>query len=323
MEAWLTSTTAPAVLVTVARTEGSVPREAGTKMLVTASAQYDTVGGGHLEHKALAIARTLLATPGSTGQLQRFPLGPGLGQCCGGVVWLLFEPVGAALTAVMTALRARPREDFWRLVPLDGAPTSLLIDIDGHALAGAAPEPPADARTVQQTQIVIKASGRSWLIDPILAPRAHLLLFGAGHVGTALVRALAELPCSVTWIDEREDMFPATLPPNVTVEATDTPEACVAAAPPNASYLVMTHSHALDQRLCEAILRREQVGWFGLIGSQTKRAQFSHRLRDLGLDASGMVCPIGLPGIINKAPAAIAASVAAQLLMVWESQAKA
>ena len=91
--------------------------------------------------------------------------------------------------------------------------------------------------------------GRRWLVDLVAAPRAHLVLFGAGHVGAAIVRSLAHLPCTVTWVDERDDMFPAEVPSNVTVEATDTPAAVVALAPANASYLVMTHSHALDQQL--------------------------------------------------------------------------
>ena len=157
------------------------------------------------------------------------------------------------------------------------------------------------------------------------APADHLVLFGAGHVGLAIVRALAHLPCSVTWVDERDDMFPAQLPDNVTVEASDVPEALVAAAPSGASYLVMTHSHALDQRLAEAIMARADVGWFGLIGSRTKRRQFEHRLRERGVAQEridAMVCPIGLPGIADKAPAVIAASVAAQLLMAWQQAAQ-
>jgi xanthine dehydrogenase accessory factor len=161
------------------------------------------------------------------------------------------------------------------------------------------------------------------MVDPILAPRAHLTLFGAGHVGAAIVRALAELPCTVTWVDEREDMFPADIPANVTVEASELPEACVAEAPPNSSYLVLTHNHALDQRLTEAILRRGDVYWFGLIGSKTKRMQFEHRLQAKGIEQAridAMVCPIGIAGITNKAPAVIAASVCAQLLGVWEQQ---
>jgi len=346
MKDWLTVPDAPAVLVTVARVEGSAPREVGTKMLVTAHTQFDTIGGGHLEHRAIDIARTMLATrtsgsdpqgqtpasasrmsgsdpegltPGLGVRYERFPLGPSLGQCCGGVVWLAFEHVADDVAAVLDALRTRRSEDCWRYTALDGAPTCGVLDAEGRHLAGA-PAPVELPRG--QAGLAQDASGRRWLVDPCLAPRAHLVLFGAGHVGAAIVRALAELPCTVTWVDEREDMFPPEIPPNVRIEATDSPEACVDEAPPHASYLVMTHSHALDQRLSEAILARPDAGWFGLIGSKTKRAQFTARLAARGLDASRMVCPIGLPGIINKAPAVIAASVAAQLLMVWEDQTK-
>jgi xanthine dehydrogenase accessory factor len=252
-------------------------------------------------------------------KFERFPLGPSLGQCCGGVVWLTFEYVSGDLADVLAALRERRAEDSWRYTALDGEPACGVVDAQGRLVAGA--QPPAELPR-GEAGLAQDATGRRWLIDPCLAPRAHLILFGAGHVGAAIVRALAELPCNVTWVDERDDMFPPTIPPNVRIEATDTPEACVAEAPPGASYLVMTHSHALDQRLSEAILQRQDVGWFGLIGSKTKRAQFTGRLEAKGLSADRMVCPIGLPGIINKAPAVIATSVAAQLLMVWEDQTK-
>jgi len=315
MNEWLTTRiTEPAVLVTVAIVEGSGPREPGAKMLVTAHGQHDTIGGGHLEMCAVELAREMLAQ-GATARLERYALGPTLGQCCGGVVQLAFEPVDAQLAAVLDSLRERRRDDSWRLSAIDGPSASLLLDAD------TASAPAVDRR--RGTHILRDAAGRRWLADPCLAPRAHLLLFGAGHVGAAIVRMLGELPCTVTWIDEREDMFPPSIPANVTVEATDTPEALVAAAPPDASYLVMTHSHALDQRLTASILARADVGWFGLIGSRTKRTQFERRMAARGLPQDridAMVCPIGLAGITNKLPAAIAASVCAQLLMVWEAQ---
>ena len=322
MNEWLTAAAGPAVLVTVARVEGSAPRATGTKMLVTAGTQLDTIGGGHLEMRAVDIAREMIATGEATVRYERFPLGPSLGQCCGGVVWLAFEFVGFELAGVLEALRARRRQDSWRVTAIDGAPACALFDGDGTLLAGSA-SAPVDKGTAGQ---MTAAAGRRWLIDPVLAPRANVLLFGAGHVGAAIVRALAELPCSVTWVDERDDMFPAGVPANVTVEVTDTPETLVALAPPEATYLVMTHSHTLDQRLCEAILARERVGWFGLIGSKTKRAQFEHRMTARGIDPARiatMVCPIGLPGINDKAPPVIAASVAAQLLIMWQAQAAA
>lgn len=315
---WLCSAPgAPAVLVTVAIVQGSGPREAGAKMLVSAERLLDTIGGGHLEMRAVEIARAMLLA-GRARHLERFALGPSLGQCCGGVVHLAFEladPDQARL------LEQRRQQDSWRLVALDGAADSALFDAGARQLMGAAC-PPFDRS--RATHVMQQADGRRWLVDRVLAPRAHLVLFGAGHVGAAIVRALAHLPCTVTWVDERDDMFPLEVPANVTVEASDVPEALVAAAPRGASYLVMTHSHALDQRLAEAIMARDGVGWFGLIGSQTKRRQFEHRLRERGADPSriaAMVCPVGLAGITNKAPAVIAASVCAQLLAVWEEEA--
>jgi xanthine dehydrogenase accessory factor len=331
MDAWLTAQVSePAVLVTVAIVEGSGPREPGAKMLVTARGQHDTIGGGHLEMCAVELARGMLqgalnegeSAGGVRARVERYALGPTLGQCCGGVVHLAYELVDASLDAVLASLRARRREDNWRLSAIDGPAASLLLDADGTIVAGeGAPVPMIDRE--RGTHILRDAAGRRWLADPCLAPRAHLVLFGAGHVGTAIVRMLGELPCTVTWVDEREALFPASLPANVTMEATDTPEASVANAPAGTSYLVMTHSHALDQRLCETILAREDVGWFGLIGSNTKRVQFERRMAARGLPQdriANMVCPVGLPGISSKLPAAIAASVCAQLLMVWEAQ---
>ncbi len=316
MDDWR-SACAPTVLVTVATVEGSVPRECGARMLVGPARVVDTIGGGHLELRAVEIARAMLVD-GRERHLERFALGPSLGQCCGGVVHLAFERVQPAQAAL---LAARSRDDTWRMVALDGAADSALFDAAGALLWGVHCPPFAHARG---THVMQEQDGRRWLVDQVQAPRDHLVLFGAGHVGLAIVRALAHLPCTVTWVDERDDMFPPEVPTNVTVEASDIPEALVACAPAGAAYLVMTHSHALDQRLAEAIMARPDVGWFGLIGSKTKRRQFEHRLRERGVDSAridAMVCPIGLPGITNKAPAVIAASVCAQLLTVWEAAA--
>jgi xanthine dehydrogenase accessory factor len=327
MPTWLdalTTITEPAVLVTVARVDGSGPRETGAKMVFTPTDQFDTIGGGHLEFRAAEVARAMLAGGTAARRLERFALGPSLGQCCGGVVYLVFETVAADTRANFAGLdrRWRDRNDTWRIVPLDSADAPLLIDGGGRPLHGGQLPAILDIDLAAPCRVLRDEAGNRWLIDPCLAWRPHLLLFGAGHVGAAIVRALADLPCYVTWIDEREDEFPHVVPSNVRIEVTDLPEAVVSTAPAGASYLVMTHSHALDQRLAERILRRTDVGWFGLIGSKTKRMQFEHRLRDRGITGerlAGMVCPIGVPGITGKAPAVIAASVVAQLLQAWEA----
>jgi xanthine dehydrogenase accessory factor len=246
-----------AVLVTVAATRGSVPREAGTKMIVTADAVHGTIGGGHLEHQAIAIARSQLGSDGEQhGAMRRFPLGASLGQCCGGIVELLFEPIAG--TAEVFAERVR-RVEF------------------------------------------------------------TVVLFGAGHVGRALVRVLAELPCRIVWVDEREAQFPRDIPANARVLCTDAPEEAIDEAPPGAHFLVMTHSHALDERLAERILQRGDYAYFGLIGSQPKRRAFEKRLAHRGMPAerlATMTCPIGIAGIKGKEPGIIAIAVAAQLLQV-------
>ncbi|MBR8315697.1 xanthine dehydrogenase accessory protein XdhC [Burkholderia dolosa] len=145
----------------------------------------------------------------------------------------------------------------------------------------------------------------------------HIVLFGAGHVGHALVALLGALPCVVQWVDTRDELFPDECPPNVQPEPTDTPEAVVDAAPPGAYFLVMTHNHALDFALAARIMRRHDFAYFGMIGSRTKRVKFERRLVARGVDPTrlvDMVCPIGIAGIVDKAPASIAVAVCAELL---------
>ncbi len=246
----LTAEGRPAVLVTVLRAEGSTPREAGAKMVVTAGALHGTIGGGHLELVALETARELLveaaraghAMPPSTRELQ---LGPSLGQCCGGTATLLFETV--------------------------------------------------------------------------LPPPWRVALFGAGHVGKAVVKLLADLPCRVAWIDAREGELPAQVPECVERIVTEAPQDEVADLLAGTDVLVMTHSHAMDLEVIDAVLRRADLPFAGLIGSLTKRARFVARLRSRGRtdeELGRLTCPIGLPGIGGKLPAEIAIATVAQLLQL-------
>ncbi len=316
----------PRVMVTVVQVTGIAPREPGARMLVTPYQTFDSVGGGYLELQATQYARALLClavdAAGSPRRFEAFMTEPAGSPCAAARVELAFERIDPDTLKALRLVRRRARErmDSWRLVALDDASACGVYDEDGARVSGTGPEqlPLPDAGCVLR----VDADGRRWMVDAFLAPRPHLMLFGAGHVGAAIVRALAPLPCRVTWVDEREDMFPPLLPENIEPEATDTPEALIAGAGAGVTYLVLTHSHALDQRLSEAILRRGDAHWFGLIGSQTKRVQFERRLRERGIPASrlaAMSCPIGVPGIADKAPAVIAASVAAQLLQIWET----
>jgi xanthine dehydrogenase accessory factor len=247
-----------AVLVTVHATQGSAPREVGAWMAVFAHDVVGTIGGGHVELQAIEEARRRLA--GVAGEaVQPYALGPSLGQCCGGVMWLRFERVAAA-----------------------------------------------DAPALRQR------------LAPRLAPVA---LFGGGHVGRAIVQALAPLPFAVTWIDSRDEVFPPQLPANVQAEHSDPVDAAVAALAPGSHVLIMTFSHAEDLDILAACLKRSRgsadLPFIGLIGSRTKWATFRHRLEQRGFgetDFARVTCPIGLPEIAGKEPAVIGASVAAQLL---------
>ncbi len=147
--------------------------------------------------------------------------------------------------------------------------------------------------------------------------RQPLVIFGAGHVGRALSLALAPLPFIVTWIDSRDDAFPAHIPANVRPVKSRDPPSEIAHVPSGAFVLILTHDHALDLAITAAALSRDDLPFVGLIGSATKRARFARRLAELGIDVSriaSLVCPIGLPGITGKEPAVIAASVVAQML---------
>ena len=153
--------------------------------------------------------------------------------------------------------------------------------------------------------------------------RQPLLMFGAGHVGRALSLALAPLPFCVTWVDSRDDAFPARIPANVSAVTSRDPPSQIAGAAAGSFVLILTHDHALDLAITAAALARADLPFVGLIGSATKRARFERRLRELGLDQqriAAMVCPIGLPGIHGKEPGVIAASVVAQLLGLLEER---
>lgn len=156
----------------------------------------------------------------------------------------------------------------------------------------------------------------------LLAPRCSpVAVFGAGHVGSALVQVLSSLPLHITWVDSREVVFPPQLPANVQSEHSDPIERAVADLQPGSSVFILTHDHQQDLQITQACLQRQRTSndldLIGLIGSATKRASFAHRLAERGFagdEFARITCPIGLPGIQGKAPEVIAIAVAAQLL---------
>jgi xanthine dehydrogenase accessory factor len=299
----------PAILVHVAELKGSGPRGPGAQMLVTESALFGTIGGGELEHTATLKARELLNS--GRADLMRFALGPELNQCCGGSVTLAFEPFAPADQAWLKKLMHAAAEP---------APVYRTLHIDtagGLRRDWEAGEGGSDfSATLDSSPAAVDIRER---VNP---PAQSVWLFGAGHVGRALVPALHPLGFAITWVDGRAGQFPEPALPGVRQLSLAMPELVVDEAPPGSVFLVMTHSHPLDEAVCEAVLRRDDFAYLGLIGSATKRARFVKRLGEAGVSAkslSRLTCPIGLPGITSKEPAAIAASVAADLLLRRES----
>jgi xanthine dehydrogenase accessory factor len=239
----------PYALVTVQQVQGSSPRDVGSKMLITAESQFDSIGGGHLEYQAVSFARTLLGQQQWQMQQVDYPLAAKLGQCCGGHVRLHYE-----------------------------------------------------------------------VVMPVKMP---VMVFGAGHVGRALVPLLAQLPVSLIWVDGRYDMLPKILPMGVQSVQEDTPVDAIADAPANTCYIIMTHHHGLDLALAEAALKRLDARYVGVIGSATKAARFRHRLRDKGLGSQldkVFQCPVGIPDITGKLPAEVAIAVAAKIMQLYQQK---
>jgi xanthine dehydrogenase accessory factor len=295
-----------AALASVAVVAGSAPREAGARLVLRPDGGFwGTVGGGQLEWSLIQDAREAIAAGRGPVRVRDWPLGPELGQCCGGRVttWVeTFDARDRDMLARFAALEAAGRFDVAARMQGDGRiardPLGSADRIDG-------------------------AAGGAALIERFGDDRAPVVLFGAGHVGRALAIALAPLPFHLTWVDSRAAEFPAHVPANATMRVTERPVEEVGAAPAGALVMVMTHSHPLDLAVTSAALRRSDLGPVGLIGSETKRARFVKRMREAGLPdvaLARMVCPIGVVGVAGKEPAVIAAVAAAQLLQ-WRDAA--
>lgn len=287
--------------VVIAAHEGSSPREVGAAMLVWQGGSQGTIGGGALEWQAMTRARAMLAMGGA--RLDREPLGPALGQCCGGAVTLLTEVHDATTLAPLAGVSVVARA-----VTPGPMPLAVQRVLTQARNAGRIPAP----------QLI-----QGWMVEPMARPERELWIWGAGHVGRALVGVLAPLPgLALTWIDTAQDRFPAEIPQGVTPVWADAPQGLAAHAPAGAHHLIVTYSHALDLELCHRLLGTG-AGFIGLIGSATKWARFRSRLAALGhapAQISRITCPIGDPGL-GKHPQAIAIGVAVHLLNHKENSA--
>ena len=270
----------PCIWLLVAATQGSTPRETGASMAVTEHESFGTIGGGHLELKAIEHARAMLAAGLIAATQRHYPLGPALGQCCGGSVSVLFAPIQSSHRDELRALAALERH---------GGRYALTRTLDTGG------------------SITVPLQFDPWTV----------WIFGAGHVGKALTDVLASLPCQVKWVDQRDAQFPATVADNVEIIQSMSPADEVRLIAPGAQVLVLTYSHALDLEICWALLARDDLGYCGLIGSGTKAAVFRKRFAQRGVSPDAIariICPIGAPRLRSKHPGVIAVSVAMELI---------
>jgi xanthine dehydrogenase accessory factor len=292
-------------LLSVVGAAGSVPRESGARIVLQPDGGFfGTIGGGRLEYEAIAVARAALVAGRGPAQFRDWPLGPNLGQCCGGMVKTLTETFDARDLDAVQGLEAAEKSGAF-------AAASHVGD-DGRIVRELSTGPQRTAARPFATMAFREQFG------DVATP---VLLFGAGHVGRAVVLALAPLPFAVRWIDSRPDQFPQHIPQNVVTVCTDAVDRELAGAPRDAMVIVMTHSHPLDFDVTAAALRQRTFDFVGLIGSDTKRARFVGFARQVGVTQSQLdqlVCPIGVPHINGKEPAVIAAALAVQLLIVRE-----
>lgn len=314
------------ILVTVAQVKGSAPREPGAKMIVSTDRQWLTIGGGNLEWQACVVARDHLRQ--SQDQqlpnrwLQTFQLGPSLGQCCGGVVGLVFESLIAADLVWLRQLDDGLSQSKFmsRKLPVSTPHSDAFYSAPDHVVI--AERHPSKIPLKQDYDFWQNGTDGHFfeIIQPSLL---NVLVFGAGHVGKALIHILGTLPFNITWVDSRSELFTDYVPDNVQIEDTDIPDEIIRLAPPASCFIIMTHDHALDQKLCEQVLQRDDYLFFGLIGSQTKKKKFEHRFQAKGINPeqyTKMVCPVGDPNIRGKQPAVIALAIASQLIQLSDNQ---
>lgn len=323
-----------AVIATVAGVRGSAPRETGAKMIVTGTQTIGSVGGGQLEYQCTRIAVEQMRKSGANRERRlqrRFPLGTNCGQCCGGVVDIIFERVASSNAEWLEELKRLhdDRRPAVLVTPLGNVGGRYLVTEERcmqFATELACPD-----GVIAGARELITANGRATLLDnfllePALQSEFRVAIFGAGHVGAATVDVLARLDCDIRWIDSRRNIFPAQLPANVAAVESATPAQEVAAMPPGTYYLVLTHSHPLDFEICDQVLRRGDFGYCGLIGSMSKRRRFERDMRRQSMpDAllEKLVCPIGVEGIEGKKPAEIAIAIAAEILRLRDAAAAA
>lgn len=312
------------VLITLAVAKGSTPRNIGSHLLVTEKGMIGTIGGGNLEYRAVNRAKELLREDQPTPEILDLPLGPELAQCCGGRVTVLLSPLEQkdmewlqVLTGPDTFSSDNALLTTWQENALSRTVVRNLsgMELQDHSHSDLFRRYRQSGKP--ECEEFEKGGAYFSLIEPTTSFEFHVTLFGAGHIGKAIVNILQTLPCQIDWIDERRELFPANRPDQVQIKNELRPALYCSDIPKDSFILVMTHDHQLDFDICEKILRNERFSFLGLIGSETKSTRFRKRLRLRGIEENSLenlACPIGLKELSGKLPAEIAISVVADVL---------
>lgn len=308
---------APCVLVSVAGVVGSAPREAGAKMIVGPQDVWGTIGGGALEHVCIEQARAFLSRSDERARAQDYPLGPLLGQCCGGKVRIALERLDGADRDWLENARAFDKDgvDYHLVLPLQGGQRGAIAGWP-HGQSE-----PGVVLLGQDDAVLANQHKEKWAsrIEAVRPRARRVCLLGGGHVGAALANILKTLPVHLDWVDSREG---AEGSGHGGARLSDDPVQDVRFALPNTAFVTLTHSHALDFDLVAAALKRNDALYVGVIGSKTKRQRFLNRLEAAGLSEdqrAQMICPIGALGLSSKEPSVIALAVATELMLKFEA----
>ncbi|WP_120497604.1 xanthine dehydrogenase accessory protein XdhC [Kiloniella sp. EL199] len=294
-------------MVTMTEVLGSAPREAGTRMVIRPDGGFHgTIGGGTLEWRAQADAQKLMHHQKPLLNFSQHALGPELGQCCGGAVKLLIEVFAKEQLEHVRELAVQEET---------GPFSTRGYYTDDRVIREVTDE-------IHQ-ELNFDTNGD--ILENFGEKKRQVYLYGAGHIGRALMLNMAALPFDLVWIDSRHNALPPITAGNVEKVYTPTPVETLVLAPNGAFIVIMTHSHSLDLDLVNAALAAERFAYVGVIGSSTKKARFKSRLKSFGMEnrnINKLICPIGIDGIKSKHPAAIAASVTAELLIKDEEISK-
>ena len=284
---------------------GSSPREVGANMVISETQIWNTIGGGSLEFEVMKQARSLIKenshiAKSSYRRVLNLALGPDMGQCCGGQVKVLLEILNRS---DIDGLLSYAEGVFTLAHPLK---TGSSIEIfDGKDSSWSNPK-------LENDTFILPTAKR-------LTP---LFVYGAGHVGRALMKFVSNLDFDLHWVDIDEDRFPKEFTVVYSKVVAKDPQMIASHAPSDAYHIILTHSHPLDEAICFALLSRNKFEFCGLIGSQTKNARFRSRLTKMGVtDAQlkRLTCPIGIDDINSKEPVKVAISIVAQLA-IWQEK---